>query len=91
MVWKRIRGVSRWGESGDFSRGRRPAPVTRGIAIACAEFHHAHAHVLVDTGDIDRAKAESLEAVELWLPIRLEITEDPLPLPLRDSMATEWP
>ncbi len=59
--------------------------------ITCAEFHHAYARVLVDIGEIDKAKEQVKEAVELWLPIRLEVLQDALLKALWDSMATEWP
>jgi len=59
--------------------------------ITGAEFHHAYARVLVDTGEIDKAKEQIKEAVALWLTIRLEIIENALLKPLWDSMATEWP
>jgi len=58
--------------------------------ITCAGFHHAYARVLVDTGEIEKAKEKIREAVELWLPIRLEIIQDALLKPLWDSMATGW-
>jgi len=50
--------------------------------ITCAEFHHAYARVLVDIAEIEKAKEQVKEAVELWLPIRLEIIQDALLKPL---------
>ena len=57
----------------------------------CAEFHHAYARVLVDIGEIEKAKEQIRKAVELWLPIRLEIMQDALLKPLWDSMGTKLP
>ena len=71
---------------------RRTEPDVIALRIQlCAELHHSYARVLVDIGEIEKAKEQIREAVEMWLPIRLEIIQDALLKPLWDSMATEWP